>query len=120
MNPPPQKMTGITSNLRKNAHMLLALFKGNHRIQRVVLKAADDSLVQSVCECALNVVKNDNVKVTPTQKRRLKRFMKELRKLTYSKTSKTQKRKIIQTGGFLPAVIGPLVGLLTGVIGGLL
>ena len=68
-----------------------------------------DDLVCSVCECARNLLKG-NVPLTSDQKRKLARHKGALRKIVKKETPATQKKKIVQRGGFLGAVLGPLVG----------
>jgi len=41
-----------------------------------------------------------------------------LRKLVLKKTSLKNKRKIVQTGGFLGALLGPIVSVLGSLFGG--
>lgn len=68
----------------------------------------------SVCECAFNVTRG-HIKLSQRQKNHLKKHCKGLLRLTDKKVSLENKRKTIQTGGLLPAligVLGPLLGKL--------
>ena len=69
-----------------------------------------------ICECVKNVLVG-NVKLTPEHKRKLKRHKHSLRKLTSKKTSQKEKKRLVQSGGFLGALLGPIVKVLGGLFG---
>jgi hypothetical protein len=69
-----------------------------------------------MCECAKNILVG-NVALSPEHKRQLKRHRRSLRKLVLKKTSMKAKKKIVQTGGFLGAILGPIVKVLGGLLG---
>jgi hypothetical protein len=58
-----------------------------------------------------------NVCLTPEHKRQLKRHKLSLRKLVLKKTPLSEKKKIVQSGGFLGALLGPIVKILFGLFG---
>ena len=73
-----------------------------------MLKGADKGLLKCLSECAHNVLQG-NVPLGVTQKKKLKKYKKEL-KLLRKKTSKEKdKKKALQKGGFLPALLAPIV-----------
>ena len=77
----------------------------------------------SVFQCALNILKG-NVTLKPAEKARLTKYRQKLRKVADKKVSLKQKHKIVQTGGFAPALLAPLLApviapLAKQVIGGL-
>ena len=69
-----------------------------------------------VCECVKNVLKG-NVPRSSSQKQNLSRHRKQLRKLSSKKTLKKKKIEIIQRGGFLGALITPILSILGGLLG---
>ena len=64
-----------------------------------------------VSECAKNVIKG-NVQLKPAQLRRLRRERSNVRALALKKTSLKKKRRILQKGGFLGALIPPVLSVL--------
>jgi len=80
-----------------------------------VIKGANRELVNTICECALNVLKG-NVPLTPTQKKHLAKYKGTLRKLVL-KGSTRKKKHILQTGrGLLPFLLGPVLGVLSSLL----
>jgi hypothetical protein len=76
----------------------------------------DKDLVQCICECSKNVL-NGKVPLNKAQKKLLTRRKKTLRELVKRKVSLKRKKKIIQTGGFLGALLGPIVSILGNLVG---
>ena len=62
-------------------------------------------------------VLNENVDLSDSHKRTLKRHRALLHKLVLKKTSMKNKKKILQTGGFLGALLGPIVKVLGSLFG---
>ena len=77
----------------------------------------DNKTLCCLCEVAKNVLKG-NVRLKPTQLTKLKKHRSAIRKLVLKKTSLRAKRHILQKGGFLGALIGPAIGLLTSLFAG--
>lgn len=78
-------------------------------------KNASKDFVMCICECASNVLKG-NVPLTNSQRKKLSCKKNSLRKLVNKRLGLKRKQKIIQRGGFLSALIGPIVSLLAGLI----
>ena len=57
-----------------------------------------------------------NVPLTLRDNKALKRYKKQLRSLTSKKVSKPRKKEIVQNGGFLGALLGPIVSVLGGLL----
>jgi hypothetical protein len=66
-------------------------------------------IVHCVGECASNVL-NGNTNLSQLQKRKLGIYKNGLRAIANQKTSLPRKKKIIQKGGFIGALLGPLIG----------
>lgn len=79
------------------------------------LETCNIDFVNCVCECVKNVLKG-NVPLTVDQLKKLKRRKRALRELVLKKTSNTKRRRIIQTGGFLGALIPAAIGILGGLL----
>jgi hypothetical protein len=88
------------------------------KMVKAIINCADKDLVHCLCECAFNVLKG-NVPLTNAQKVKLKRYKQHLRALVHKK--RANKKKILQTGGFLPALLAPIAASVIGpVLGSLL
>lgn len=111
----------MSQRVKRNLPMLKWLSKANAKTRKAVIQSADRDLVDTICECALNVLKG-NVPLKPSQKQRLSKYKKVLRRLASGKKSSLQtKRRLIQTGGFLPQLLFSVAApLLKAVVGGAL
>ena len=77
-----------------------------------MLQKAYAKLVRRICECALNILIG-NVPLSKGHKCRLRKHVKVLRKLASSDiTLQRRKNIIVKRGGFLPALLAPLIGSL--------
>ena len=63
-------------------------------------------------ECAKNAIKG-NVPLTGPQKANFRRRKKDVRALSIKKMSLTKKRRILQKGGFLTALLPPVLSILS-------
>ena len=73
--------------------------------------------VDCCCEIARNIL-NKNVPLTQRQLKCLRRHRNKFQELARVKTPISKKRKILQTGGFLPLLLAPLLGIASSIIGG--
>ena len=104
----------MSQTLKKYAAYLRMLENSSPKVRnRLAKKNCSPEFIRCLCECAKNVLAG-NVSLSPEHKRRLKRHRQSLRKLTLKKTSANAKKKIIQSGGFLGALLGPIVKVLDG------
>ena len=81
-----------------------------------ILKQGGKPLQLCLRECAINIL-NGKVPLTPNQKKQLCRYKDHLRRLRNKSTRTGERLQIEQKGGFLPALIAPILGA---VVGGLL
>ena len=103
----------MSQRIRRNFEALQALAKAKGAVKNTIISHANKDLILSLVECAVNIIRG-NVKLTPNQFRRLKRYRTELERLIKPKTSQKAKKEILQNGGFLGALLRPLIGLLLG------
>ncbi len=75
----------------------------------------DRKLVECFCECAKNVLKGC-VPLTARQFKRLRRWKKTLQTLSIKKPSLKNKKKLLQQGGFLGALLPPVLSFLGGLV----
>lgn len=95
--------------MKKHANTLSFLSKARPRMVQSIIKTADKELIHCLCECAHNILKG-NVPLSSDQKSKLKRHKRILRTLEDKQVSLNKKRSKLQTGGFLPALLAPLIG----------
>jgi len=102
---------------RVKAHMSLLkrLSKCTPKQRKALLKEGGKSLQLCLRECALNILKG-NVPLTKCQKTKLKRYKQGIRDLSKKSTSQKKRLHIEQKGGFLPLLLGPIVGSVLGTL----
>src|SRR5580693_6799373 len=101
----------MSERLRKYAPLLCKLKNSIVKDRKKILcKAFTPEFKACICECALNILKG-NVKLKKGQMQNLHRRINTLRELVSKKVSTAKKRKIIQKGGFLGALLGPIVSI---------
>ena len=109
----------MSQRLKKYAPLLKKLHKmySNTRKKNLQKNIKDPEFLKCLCECAKNIIKG-NVKLTSAQKSKICCRKKLFRKLALKQTSATERRKIVQKGGFLGALLGPIISILGGIFGG--
>ena len=107
----------MSKTLKKYTPYLRVLQKSSPKMrQRLTKKNCSPEFIKCICECAKNVLIG-NVHLSDQHKRQLKRHRRSLRKLALKRTSLKEKKKIVQSGGFLGALLGPIVKVLGGLFG---
>ena len=102
-----------------NLKVLKALKKMSNKSRREFLKSCDGRVIDSLSEVCQNLLKG-RIKMSAQQIRKLKRHRKSIRAVACKRNCLKKRRKIIsQTGGFIGALIGPLVTGLSSLLGGL-
>jgi len=86
--------------------------------RRKLFKKCDKQLIDCFCECCKNVL-NGNVKLNNRHFNRLRREKNNLRALALKATSLAKKRKILQKGGFIGALLPAVLPVLSSLLGGL-
>ena len=107
----------MSQTLKKFSPYLRVLHKSSPKARTTLVKKhCSPEFIKCICECAKNVLAG-NVALSPEHKRRLKRHKHSLRKLALKKTPMKTKKRIVQSGGFLGALLGPVVKILGGLFG---
>jgi len=91
--------------------MLKKIRKMGDKARRDFVRKCDKEFLYCISECAKNVIKG-NVPLSESQKTALRRKKNDLRALSVKKTSLRNRRKIIQKGGFLTALLPPVLTVL--------
>jgi len=98
--------------IRSNYHRLQTLNDARPKLRRAIIANGDKELVNSLSECALNVLRG-NVKLSGCKKRTLRKYKNQLRTSVDKRVPLASKEKlIIQRGGFkVPLVTAVLPAL---------
>ena len=96
-----RRLTQMLPELRRLCRM-------SNRERKKFIKICGKDFIECICECVKNVLKG-NVPLKQKQLQCLQRHRHSLRKLALKKTSLTNRKRILQRGGLLQYLIGPLV-----------
>jgi hypothetical protein len=109
----------MSKRLQRYARHLKEYYKASSAKRKHLLRhhLKDREFINCICECSKNILKA-RVKLNKKQKRALAKKKKALRLLSLKGVSLKKKKKIIQSGGFLPLLISPLLNILGAVFGG--
>ena len=98
----------MSSRVKRQAAILQALAKAHPHVFQAILKGADKDLILCLSECAYNILQG-NVHLSPSQKTKLTKYKQKIRQVADKRTALKTKQKTLQTGGFLPALLAPLL-----------
>jgi hypothetical protein len=108
----------MSERMRKYLPTLRRLHRLGDKARRKLVKQCDRHMVDCFSECCVNILKG-NVPLKPSQLKKLRREKHNVRALALKKTSLKRKRKILQKGGFIGAILPPIISVLGGLLGGL-
>lgn len=94
--------------LHRNITLLDVLSKTTKAQRDALINTATNDQLQCICDCAINIL-NENIPLTDTQYKKLKRFQKHIRYIANSDDNIDNKKLIIQKGGFLPILLTPIL-----------
>ena len=108
----------MSQRLKEHSNIFKHLYHLNHeRRNKWIKKHLDKELILYLCECTKNLLKG-YIPISSKKKQELAKNRKELRLLANKKVSIKKKRKIIQQGGFLACLLGPIVSVLSSLFEG--
>jgi len=102
----------MSDRVKRYLPVLKRIRKLGNKARREFIRKCDKDFIDCVSECARNLLKG-NVPLTKRQMTNLRRKRQDLRVLSKKKTSMRAKRKIVQKGGFLSALLPPVLSVLT-------
>ena len=105
----------MSSRVKKYLPVLKRINKLGNKAKRDFVRKCDREFLECISECAKNVLKG-NVPLNDRQKTKLRRSRNDLRVLSVKKTSLRKKRRILQKGGFLTALLPPILGVLANLL----
>ena len=109
----------MSERVRRLLPILKRINKLGDRTKRQYVKKCNKEFVDCVSECAKNVLRG-NVPLTTNQKAKLRRNQKNLRSLAIKRTSLKKRCQTLQKGGFLAALLPPVLSLLGGALTGVI
>jgi len=109
----------MSERLKRLQPILKRINKLGDKAKRQYVKKCNKEFVDCVSECAKNILRG-NVPLTSNQTTKLRRNKKNLRSLATKKTSLKKKRQILPKGGFLAALLPPVLSLLGGALSGVI
>lgn len=101
--------------LGRHAEILKVLASAKPSLAKAIIEKSDNDLIYCLAEIALNVLKG-NVPLRPQHKTNLCKHKAGLRSLAKKSTSLKNKKRILQRGGFIGAILGPLITGLAGTV----
>jgi len=102
--------------IKSNYHALQVLKTADPKLRKAILANCKSELVKTLSACSLKLLRGD-VKLTPCQKRKLRKHRVHLRKLADKRVSLTSKKKaIFQRGGFLLPLLSAVLPTIASLI----
>lgn len=98
----------MSRRIKKHAKVLHFLANCDKRHSNAIINEAEPDLINCFSEICHNILQG-NVRLSGHQKSKLKKYKTHLRRVAGRNATAKTKKKIIQTGGFLPMLLGSLV-----------
>lgn len=108
-----------TRQIIKYGPLLKALNKTDAVTRKAILQSAKKDLILALVQCARAII-NRSVPLTRAQSDAVKRSANDIKKLVNRKTSVEERKVVLQKGGLLSAIVGPVLRLLPAILGGVL
>lgn len=108
----------MSSRIKKHMHLLQFLCECKRTQRQALLASLNKEQLNAIYECIDNLV-SGNIPISEKLKHQLSKRKAILRKLR-NKQVKNKKHLLIQHGGFLPALLVPVLSIASSIIGGLL
>lgn len=103
----------MSKRLRRNVSELKMLNKASNKMKNKMIQEASKDTIAALCDCASNIIRG-NVPLTTKQFKSLKPYHKHLKLLSKKSSPHKQRKKVLQTGGFLGTLLKPIAKLLLG------
>ena len=102
--------------LKRNAFTIKLLCGTNPSLRKAVVEKSKDDLIRCLCDISFNILKG-TAPISQQHKKQLAKHKSSLRKLIDCQLPLKKKKKIIQSGGFLSALISAAIPLLSSLFG---
>lgn len=104
----------MSQRLARNAESIKQLSKcGSKNKRTYILKESNADLIACLVECVHNVLRG-KVPLTTKQKKSLKKHLTALRTVSKERKTTRARKLLVQRGGFLPAVLLPIIAAAAG------
>ena len=100
--------TGNMEKLKDYRVFLEMLSKSNPKYRKSLINGAPPEIMKVLSECALNILKG-TITLTNDEKTKLRKHKNQLRQMATTRVSNRQKKKIVQKGGMLKALLKPVL-----------
>lgn len=98
-----------TKRIQRNLLTLLSLVGDSISSQQSIIKNAKTDLILAIIDCVKLLIKRKE-RLTDAQYKALSRQSKNIARLISPRTSNLEKKQLLQKGGFLSALLGPIAG----------
>ena len=110
-------VANMSERLKRHVPLLKALAKASTHSRKKFLKNnCSQDFIHCICECVQNILKG-RARLSKAHKSKLSRHKNSMRKLILKKTSFKNKKKLVQTGGFIGALLPSLIKIVGGLFG---
>ena len=109
----------MSRRVREILSELKRLNRLSNKDRRTYIKTCSGPFIDCMCECIRNLLKG-RVPLKSKQLKALHRYKRLLRKTALKKTTRSERRRILQTGGFIGAILPPLISGLASLVAPLL
>ena len=110
----------MSERLERHIGFLKNVKKAKPAARKQLVARASGDQIKCIADCCHNIL-TSNIPLSPGQKKKLQRHANIIRLVARKKVSlKNKKRALQQQGGFLPALIAPILGVVGSLIGGLI
>lgn len=99
----------MTKRVKKYADTLKYLAYYNKASGKSIINSAEPELVNCFSDICYNIL-NGKVTLSQTERNKLAKYKSQIRKIANKRTTQKTKKTLIQKGGFLSALLGPLLG----------
>jgi hypothetical protein len=100
----------VPKELIPHAAILKVLARSKPKILARQIKLLSPQVIRAIKDISKNVIKG-SVRLSKSQKQKLRAHKKLLSELALKKTSLKRSKNILQKGGFLGALLAPLIGV---------
>ena len=102
--------------IKSSFYKLPTLKYAKPKLRKDIISNSDKELINSISECALNVLRG-NVNLTDSQKKRLRKYKWRLRTVVNKRVPLARKKRLInQRGGFLISLLSAVLPTIAGFI----
>ena len=101
----------MSRRVNKHRDLLRFLATATRNTQKEELSNSSKEFIETICEICLNILKS-RINLTKKDIGKLGRHKRDIRKLANKKVAINHKRRIVQKGGFISSLLGPLLGSL--------